>query len=259
MRTRCILFLSARCAAGLFFVMLVSGCASLGTYNPATGRNEFIFISTPAEISMGQDIHQQLKKEYKFSTDPARLARVANIGRKLSQVSDRQDLAYQFYVIEKDEVNAFTVPGGSIYVFTGLMDKLSSDDALAAVLGHEIGHAAAKHTVKKFQAATGYNILGTILLSQLQLEAQARQLVSQGSGALMGLIFSAYGRGDEYEADRLGIKYLHYAGYDKQGMVKTLEVLDQESKGDNIPVILRSHPYAKDRIIKAKEEIQKYQ
>lgn len=241
----------------LFFVMSVTGCASLWTFNPATGRNEFIFISTPAEISMGQDIHEQLKKEFKFSTDPVKLAKLNRIGRKLAQVSDRQDLAYQFYLIEKDEVNAFTVPGGSVYVFTGLMDKLTTDDELAAVVGHEIGHTAARHTVKKFQAAAGYNMLGSILLSQLQMEAQAKELISQGSGAVMSLVFSAYGRADEYQADQLGIKYMHYAGFNMQGMVQTLEVLEKESKGDNVPVILRTHPYAKDRIVKAKEEIEK--
>ncbi len=241
----------------LFFVVALEGCASLGTFNPATGRHELIFISTPTEINMGRDIHAQLQKEFTFSTDQAKIDRLSRIGRKLAQVSDRQDLAYSFFLIEKDELNAFTVPGGSVYMFTGLMDRLPSDDAIAAVLGHEIAHTAARHTVKKFQAALGYNIIGTIIMSQLQLEAQVQQIISQGSGALMNLIFSAYGRQDEFESDRLGIKYMYYAGYDTQGMIETLQLLEQESKGDHVPVILRTHPYAKDRLAKAKEEIEK--
>ena len=239
----------------LLFSFFIGGCASLGTYNPATGRNEFIFISTPAEVNMGRDIHAQLQQEFKFSSDPRKLERLNRIGQRLAQVSDRQDFEYHFYLIDKDELNAFTTPGGNIYMFRGLIDRLTSDDQIAGVLGHEIGHSAARHTVKKFQAAVGYNIVGSILLSQLQLENQAKQILTQGSDVVMNVIFSAYGRQDEYEADRLGIKYMHYAGYNMQGMIETLELLERESKGPNVPVILRTHPYLKDRIIKVKEEI----
>ena len=84
-----------------------------------------------------------------------------------------------------------------------------------------------------------------------------KEILNQGSGALMNLIFSAYGRGDEYEADRLGVKYMYYAGFNTQGMLDTLELLQRESKGPEVPLILRTHPYINDRIVKMKEEIQK--
>ncbi len=234
-----------------------AGCASLGTYNPATGRNELILISTPAEVSMGQDIHAQLKQEFQLSQDAGKVARLNRIGQRVAQVSDRQDYQYHFYLIEKDELNAFTVPGGSIYMFTGLMDRLNSDDEIGAVLAHEAGHCAARHTIKKFQAGMGYNIIGNLLLSRVQLENQAKQLIAQSSGALMQLVFSAYGRSDEFEADKLGVKYMHLAGYDLQAIIKTFELLDQKSKGADVPLILRSHPYIKDRITRVREEIQK--
>ena len=242
-------------AAGLVFL---TGCASWGTYNPATGRNEFIFISTPAEVSLGQDIHGELQKEFKFTADEAQNSRLRRIGRKLAQVSDRQDYEYNFYLIDKKEFNAFTIPGGKIYMFSGLLDALQSDDEIAAVLAHEIGHCAARHTIKKFQAAMGYNIVGTILLSQVDAQNQTRQILSQGTGAVMKLVFSAYGRQDEYDSDRLGIKYMHLAGYKKEAMIETFETLEKGSKGDSVPLILRSHPYIKDRIEKVKEEIKKY-
>lgn len=240
-------------AAGLVFLI---GCA---TYNPATGRNELIFISTASEVSMGQDIHSELSREFKFSADEGKNIRLRKIGRKLAQVSDRQDYEYNFYLIEKKEFNAFTIPGGKIYMFSGLFDALKSDDEIAAVLAHEIGHCSARHTVKKFQAAMGYNIIGSILLSRVDPQGQMREILSQGSGAVMSLIFSSYGRQDEYESDRLGIKYMHLAGYRKEAMVATFEALEKESKGDAVPLILRSHPFIKDRIVKVKEEIKKYQ
>lgn len=239
----------------LLLVLFLSGCASLGTYNPATGRNEFIFISTSEEIALGQDVHRQLTKEFTLSNRTADIDRVRRIGRRLAQVSDRKDYQYHFYLIEKDEMNAFTTPGGNIYVFSGLLDKLTEDNQVASVLAHEIGHCAARHTIKKYQAALGYNLIGSIIMGQIGGES-AQKIVSMSSNALMNIVFSAYGRKDEYEADRLGIKYLHMAGHDPQATVTTLEILQKESKGAGAPLVLRSHPHLADRITAAKKEIQ---
>lgn len=242
---------------GAVLLFFLFGCASLGTYNPATGRREFILIPTDQEVSMGNDIHRQLLTQYKLCINPGEVDRVRRIGARLAQVSDRQDFEYQFFVIEKDELNAFTVPGGRIYFFTGLLRKSPDDDAVAGVLAHEIGHCSARHTVKKFQAAVGYQLIGDIVLSQMSPGEQAQRIASLSSGTIMNLIFSAYGRRDEYEADRLGIKYLNLAGYHLDGMIETLELLQKEIKGDNIPLILRTHPYAADRVVAAKKEIER--
>ena len=94
----------------LFFLFTVTGCASLGTYNPATGRNEFIFISTSEEVSLGNNVHQQLLKQFEFSHQTSDLKRIRRIGQRLVQVSHRQDYQYQFFLIKKDEMNAFTTP-----------------------------------------------------------------------------------------------------------------------------------------------------
>ncbi|MCH7590548.1 M48 family metalloprotease [PVC group bacterium] len=232
----------------------MTGCASLGTYNPATGRNEFIFISTPEEISLGNSIHRQLTKQFRISNQTAADERIHRIGRHLAQVSDRRDYQYHFFLVEKDEMNAFTIPGGRIYIFSGLIDKLTSDDQIASVLAHEIGHCAARHTVKKFQAALGYNLISSIVLRKIGGGAQ--QIASMSSNMIMNIVFSAYGRQDEYEADRLGIKYLHLAGYDPKASIETLEILQREPKGDGAPLVLRSHPYLSDRIDAVKEEIR---
>jgi len=239
---------------GFVFLFVFSGCASLGTYNPATGRNEFIFISTPEEVSLGNNLHQQLSKQFDFSQEAKNNERINRIGQQLARVSHRQDYRYQFFLIDKDEMNAFTTPGGRIYIFTGLIDKLDSDDEVASVLAHEIGHCAARHTVKKFQAAMGYNLIGSIVLGQVG--EGAKEVASMSSNMIMNIVFSAYGRQDEYEADRLGIQYLHKAGYDPQATITTLEALQRESKGAGAPTVLRSHPHIPDRIEAAKKEIQ---
>ena len=235
-------------------VCAFSGCASLGTYNPATGRNEFIFISTPEEISLGNDVHQKLTSEFKFLNRSAETERIRRIGRRVARVSDRQDYQYHFFLIEKDEMNAFTTPGGNIYLFSGLMDKLTTDDQIAFVMAHEIGHCAARHTVKKYQAALGYNLIGSIILGQVGGE-KAREITSMSSNVIMSLVFSAYSRRDEYEADRLGVKYLRLAGYDPKASIAALETLQKESGNAGGPLALRSHPYLPDRIEAVRKEI----
>ena len=244
----------------LFFLIfgssafLLSGCASLGTYNPATDRREFIFIDADQEIEMGKSFHQELLKQYQLSRDLKDLAWVERVGRTVAQVSDRQDYAYHFFVIEKDELNAFTLPGGNIYIYTGLLHKLKNDDQLAAVLAHEIGHCAAKHVVKKYQAAMSYDLIGNIIFSQVGSEG-AGQLAQMSASSIMQLIFSSYSRHDEFEADHIGIKYMIKAHYRPQGMIETFEILEAESKGPDVPLILRSHPFIKDRIAAVKNEI----
>ncbi|HLF18287.1 MAG TPA: M48 family metallopeptidase [Candidatus Omnitrophota bacterium] len=237
----------------LVLCIFAAGCSS--TYNPATGRNEFIYISTPAEVEMGEDIHRNITGRYRLSTDEAALQRVERIGQDLVHVSDRQDYAYHFYVIEEDEMNAFTAPGGNIYVHSGLLNKLRTDDQLAAVLAHEIGHCAARHSVKKFQAALTYDLIGQLVLSQID-SVSAQRMANLSSNAVMSIVFSSYSRKDEHEADRLAIKYMYLAGYDPQAIIETFEILKEEEKeGVRMPQILRSHPYLDDRIEAVKEGI----
>jgi len=237
------------------WLFLNSGCASWGTFNPATGQKEFIVIPTKNEVLMGSDLHKDIVKKYPLSKDPVNSERVRSIGRKLAAISDRQDYKYSFYLLESAEINAFTVPGGRIYIFSGLVNKLPSDDAIASVLAHEIGHCAAKHSVKKFQAALAYDFIGTIVLNLLSEKPRMQQIASLSSNAVMQIVFSSYSRQDEYEADRLGLKYMRLAGYNPQGMVDTLELLERESKGSKIPLFLRTHPYVHDRIIAVKKNM----
>jgi len=118
--------------AGIFFgILFLGGCT---TFNPATGRSEFIIISTAEELGMGRDVHKSIAKQYNFSEDQAINDRIQTIGERLAQVSDRQDYQYHFYVIEKEDLNAFTTPGGNIYIFTGLIEKMENDGQIAAVL-----------------------------------------------------------------------------------------------------------------------------
>lgn len=236
----------------LFFLFCVQGCS---TINPATGRQEFIMISTPSEVEMGKSVHESITRQYKLSMNSAQIGKVRRIGERVAGISDRQDYEYHFYVLEDDEMNAFTTPGGNVYIHTGLLDRLKSDDQIASVLAHEIGHCAARHTVKKFQAALGYDLVSTIVLGSIS-EGAARQITELSSNAVMSIIFSAYSRRDEYQADQLGIKYMYRACFNPRAAIETFNILEADSKGPDVPLILRSHPFIHDRIHMAEEEIK---
>ena len=228
----------------LFSLMQLTGCATLNT---ATGRREFIFIPTETEVSMGQSFNAQLLAQNPPCQNKSKLDRIQRIGARLVKVSDRQDYEYHFALIAKDEMNAFTIPGGYIYFYEGLFNKMTSDDQIAAVLAHEIGHCAARHTVKKFQAALGYDFAARLVLSRITNDV-TRQLASLGGGFIVNVAMSAYGRQDELEADRLGIKYMRLAGYNLDAMIQTFEILKANSTGPEPPAFLRTHPHLDDRI-----------
>ena len=232
---------------------LAAGCETI--YNPATERQETV-IDTPTEILLGNIAKTQMGL---FSlkmgrVDPEQLARVQRIGAELATVSDRQDLAYRFGVIQDKDLNAFTLPGGTIYVNSGLVAKANNDE-LAAVIGHEVGHAAARHAAKHLQADLGF-----MALLQIAGAAGAGGGATQVAGSLYGLFSNGFSRRDELEADRLGIRYASRAGYDPEGMVTFFEKMQEEERDDwrpEPPPWERAHPLTGDRIAEAKKELER--
>lgn len=226
------------------FILIVSftlsGCATI--YNPATERQEFIFVTTPVEVSIGKMLQPKIATQFKISNDEQINNRVAKIGEKLANVSDRKDLIYHLKVIEDEDLNAFTTPGGYIYINSGLIKK-ATDDELACVTGHEIGHIAARHIAKKLQAQIGYDVLLNIA-SRSSGVAELRKAASIS----YDLIMLGYSREDEMLADRLGVKYAYKAGYDPFAMITFLEKLKDANGKEMGFVFLRSHPYTSQRI-----------
>ena len=227
--------------------MLISGCATL--YNPATERKEIVLVTTPMEVSIGQNAAMQLAQRYAFIKDPKEIDRVTEIGERLVKVSDRTDLKYHFAVVEDKEINAFTMPGGYIYINSGLI-AMTNDDELACVIGHEIGHVAARHIAKKLQTQLGYDILMGIALQNANV-SQMQQVI----GVTFNLVELGYSREDELLADRLGAKYAYKAGYDPYAMVSFLKKLNEKDKNSMGPVFLRSHPYTSQRIQLMEKEL----
>ncbi len=255
-RDICILFLGIMKKVLLVCIFLV-GCVST-EYNVATHRQDFFFYSSEKEIAIGRSIAKQVAKEYIISQNPFYINRVKEIGKKIADVCDRQELTYYFEVLEpkkeKDEnmINAFALPGGYIYIFKDLVDVLETDDELAFVLAHEVGHIVARHSIKKLQALMGYNLV-------MAGASQAKTSDDLGTGLTLSMmqILSAYSREDELNADELGAKYLKTLGYDPAAGIDVLEKLYQENKKRPRQPLMyfRTHPHAAQRIGKVKEAL----
>ncbi len=231
-------------------VLLVSGCATL--YNPATQRKEFIFIGTEDEIALGFDMDREIAKSFEFVSDPKISSRLNLIGKRVAALSDRQDLVYTFKVVKDDTLNAFAIPGGYVYVNSGLINTVS-DNELACVLGHEIGHIAARHSVKRLQANLGYQLLLAIAQN-----ATSETSVLKAVDVTFNVVALGYSRQDEFLADRLAIKYAKGAGFDPYGMIIFFKKLEQEKKPGLELVFLSSHPPVQERIKEAENQIGAY-
>lgn len=213
-----VLAATALCAAAL-----IPGCA----VNPATGQRNFVLMSEDSEIALGRQSHQQIIDQFGVYQDPELQRYVQAIGEELGKRSHRPDLVYRFTVLDSDQINAFALPGGYIYITRGIMAYLNSEAELAAVLGHEIGHVTARHSVQQIsaqQAAGAGLVLGSIFLPELR-----GQNVQNIYNLLSNALLRGYGREHELEADGLGAEYLARGGYAPSAMIDVIGVLkDQE-------------------------------
>ncbi|WP_068824552.1 M48 family metalloprotease [Pseudomonas sp. BMS12] len=203
----------------LSLLFLQAGCA----VNPATGRTDFVMMSEQQEIELGRDYAQEIAKQYPRYPDEKLQAYVQQVGERVARHGHRSQLTYTFTVIDSPDVNAFAIPGGHIYIHRGLMAYLDSEAQLAAVLGHEVGHVTARHSVRQQSQSTAWGLLGQAVAIGTGVGA-----VGDLTNALGGAIVSGYGRDMELEADGFGAQYLARAGYDPQAMIEVVEVLKSQ-------------------------------
>ncbi len=204
------------------FYVLLAACAT----NPVTGEQDLVFMSEEDEIQLGKQVRQQVLQQYHLYNDVELQSYVQYVGDKLSDKSHRAGLDYTFTVLDSEEVNAFALPGGHIFITRGLMAYLNNEAQLAAVLGHEIGHVTARHAVRQHSAGqlTGLGAaLGAAFIPGMG-QAAGQQLV----GMLGTAMLRGYGREHELEADRLGAEYLARSGYDPGAMLDVIRVLKNQ-------------------------------
>ena len=214
--TRSTALLSAALAA---CVLLIGSCAR----NPVTGNADITMTSEKGEIEQGRKAHEQVLKVYGVYQDQALQDYINQIGQKLAQASQRPELEWHFTIVDSEEINAFALPGGYIYITRGILAYLNNEAELAAVLGHEIGHVCARHQVRQQTQQTLAGILGAGA-AIFTGSAAVADLANIGGQALL----RGYGRDMELEADHLGAQYIAKTGYDPQAMIGVIGVLKNQ-------------------------------
>ena len=236
------------CLCGL--VSMTSGCST--EYNMVTGKEEVFYYSTDKEVRLGESIAKAVDEKYKSVGDPLVQKRVEDIGKKIVSVCDRKDISYHFKVLDDEEVNAVSLPGGFVYINKGVIDKVANDDELAGVLAHEVGHIVARHSIKKLQAMMGYNLLRVLAVAI----PQGGEVGSAADIAFTEIMLG-YGREDELLADQLAVRYTKLAGYDPHGMITFLQKLQEIDRRKPLrpKAYFKTHPYVPDRIRVVKQEL----
>jgi predicted Zn-dependent protease len=233
--------------AGRMVLPLLAGAALVTcATNPVTGKKELSLVSESQEIEMGRSYAAQVSREIGVYPDSAVQRYVSGIGRRMALASERPALPWTFTVMDDPVVNAFALPGGYIFVTRGILTHMTSEAELATVVGHEIGHVAAKHSVRQMSKQQ---------LAQIGLAAGslASSTVARNAGLLSqatGVLFLKWGRDDESQADQLGFRYALQDGYDVREMVKMFATLQRISarSGQRIPEWLSTHPDPGNRI-----------
>ena len=218
-----------------------------------TGCNPKGLVSTNQEVDIGRQASQQVESQYKVNKDPQLNALVNNLGQTLVACSDRQDIKYTFKILDIKDVNAFSLPGGWIYVNKGLIDETKgNNDELAGVIAHEIGHVAARHHA----AMMGRELQASILIGTL-----TKGDVTTLANIAANITLLRWSRKQEYEADKLGIKEMWRCrnkdpqAYNAQGLVDFFGTLQAKQKKEpsKFEQILATHPVTSERIKRAQE------
>jgi predicted Zn-dependent protease len=219
---------------GLWAGTMVLGVAGLGA---CASAGEFFAPNEADLVAMSAQAWEQTKQETPISRDAAANRRLQSVGPKIALAANRPNDAWEFVVFESEEKNAFVLPGGKVGFYKGLMDFTDNDDQVAAVLGHEVGHVTARHAAQRMgqQQATSLGLaLGGAALgvagSGMSTDQKNAILAIAGAGATVGIILP-FSRQNELDADKLGVDYMHTAGYDVRQSVRLWEKMGAAQQG----------------------------
>lgn len=223
-------------------LLLFDSCAK----NPVTGKRDFMLLSESQEVAMGQQSDPDIIGFFGLYEDKNLQKFIEEKGQQMAAISHRKNLKYEFKIVDSPVVNAFAVPGGYVYFTRGIMAHFNNEAEFAGVLGHEIGHITARHSAKQYSNAMLAQI-GLVAGMALSPEfAQFADLAQNG----IGLLFLKFGRDAESQSDKLGVEYSTKINYDAQemaGFFQTLDRLQSQSGGEEVPTFLSTHPDPADR------------
>ena len=239
----------------LFLFFCINGCS----VNPVTGEEHFLLPSKSTDYQIGQSQYKPAQQSQggAYLLDPQLSAYVSSVGKKLAAVSDAPNLPYEFVVLNNSTPNAWALPSGKIAINRGLLLELNNEAQLAAVLGHEIVHAAARHGAQQMRNQQ-FVQLGLAGLGIALVDNDYRSIVIGGAALGAQLTSAKYGRGNELESDEYGMKYMAKAGYDLQAAVELQEIFLSFSKQGSsswLEGLFASHPPSEERVQKNRDHI----
>lgn len=226
-------------------VLLLGGCYTV----PETGRNSFI-LPLVDDVAQGTAAFTDLKAKEKISDDPVANERVSRIGRRIAAAvgGDLPGAKWEFVVFDAPKtVNAFALPGGKVGVYSGLLALTDSDDEIAIVMGHEIGHVTARHGAERMSKGVAAALLGVALDVGLK-DSRNRDLLLVAYGVGAGGAMLKFSRDNESEADFIGIRYAAKAGYDPRAAVNFWQKMERQGSASSVPAFLSTHPTHERRV-----------
>ena len=201
---------------------------------------------------MGQQLQAQLRQQLPISRDQSLTRYVNSIGQSMVDQTTMRDRQWNFYVVQDDAINAFNIPGGAVYVNTGLIASVGSAGELAGAIAHEVAHGVARHGTSRLSKAQETNaIAGAVLGQSGGVEQIAAQIAAQGA-------FAKFSRNDEREADRMGVDIMAGAGWDPDGLAALLQRLAEQEGGGGGAAFFRSHPLSAERMQSVRQLAQRY-
>ncbi len=249
-------------ALALVSILVVTVVAAENVYDKFRDRSYSNrgYLSEPDEIKLGAQVHQELSKKTKFVSDAALNSYVSKLGQRLVARSRRPNIPYHFYVVDDKSINAFATLGGYVYVHTGLIRAATSESQLAAVIGHEIGHIAARHGLENVKQSQKYGTMAAIAgIAGAVLGGKNGGNIGQVAGQLIfGGQLMKHSRDAEREADYLGLYDINRAGYNTGGMVEMFEMLQRVSAQNPnlLGNVMASHPPPNERAANTISEIR---
>jgi predicted Zn-dependent protease len=247
---------------GLLIAVVFAGFAlckyySNSQFNEITGETQHVSISPEQEIALGVNSYPAMIEQYGGLHPDAEAQKfVKMVGQRIVAQSDVRSTPYNYdfhLLYDPKVVNAFALPGGQVFITQALFNELETEDELAGIFGHEVGHVVARHGAERIakqeltQGLTG----AAVIASGDYQTAQAAQMIA-------GVVNMSYGRDQELESDDLGVRFMIQAGYNPEALVKVMEILEKASGGQSQPEFMSTHPSPENRIEKIKAAIEKY-
>ena len=221
-----------------------TGCATTGV-----NRGDVNLVSLDEEWQLGAQLEKDLVQQLPLVNDPALVNYVNQMGQRIARQTELGNRPWKFFVVADPEINAFAIPGGRVYINTGLIEAVDDAAELAGVVGHEVAHGVARHSTERLTKVYGLNMVAGLLLGENPAVYQQilAQIVATGTVA-------RFSRDDEREADQLGIRYMYNAGYDPHGMADMFAKLMSQEQGRRgaVSQFFSTHPLSEERIVAAR-------